>query len=89
MCSTHFLSTELSGFADTLAAAPDGTMRHQPESSEPSAKTAHGKNRETSRRSQAGAAGSEPVTGEAWVCLLDQDHQVHRFARINGLGQAS
>ncbi len=28
-------------------------------------------------------------TGEAWVCLLEQDHQVHRFARIDGLGQAS
>ena len=28
-------------------------------------------------------------TGEAWVCMLEQDHQVHRFARIDGLGQAS
>ena len=28
-------------------------------------------------------------TGEAWVCLLDRDHQVHRFARIDGLGPAS
>ena len=27
-------------------------------------------------------------TGEAWVCLLDRDHQVHHFARIDGLGQA-
>ncbi len=28
-------------------------------------------------------------TGEAWVCLPDQDHRVHHFARIDGLGQAS
>ena len=28
-------------------------------------------------------------TGEAWVCLPDRDHEVHRFARVDGLGQAS
>ncbi len=59
---THFLPTELSGFADALAAAPDGTIRHQPKNSERSAKTRQRETRGTSRRSKGSAAGLEPRT---------------------------
>ncbi len=59
---THFLPTELSGFADSLA-APNGTIRHQPLSTDRPNSDGRKRTPAISRRSLVSAAGIEPATG--------------------------
>ncbi len=59
---THFLPTELSGFADSLA-APNGTIRHQPTAVSRASTSATKRTPAVPRSSLVSAPGLEPGTG--------------------------
>jgi integrase len=59
---THFIPSELSGYADAIA-SPDGTRRHQPEERAQGRLRGEAKRCATPRRSVVSAPGFEPGTG--------------------------